>query len=206
MLRSRFLLLSVSACLNPNLCPPSAFSSPLRAMATTSDSFPPLQKYPVPVATQPLAVAARNGVWEPLGAASVAELDTPDENKNTCLIWATEGGQVETVRRLLGRGVNVNHRGFLGNQALHRAARNGHAEIAKLLLQTPGIEPNLPNDKQQYAMHFAAFKKKPAVVKEMLDAGMDTTVLDRKSRTPAEDTSDAAIREMILLARAAAQN
>lgn len=48
-------------------------------------------------------------------------------------------------------------------QALHRAARNGQTEIAKLLLAHPDIKPNDPNEKQQFAMHFAAFKKKPEV-------------------------------------------
>jgi hypothetical protein len=37
----------------------------------------------------------------------------------------------------------------------------------------------------------------------MLDAGMDTMVLDRKGRTPAEDTKDEAIRQMILDSRQA---
>jgi hypothetical protein len=50
-------------------------------------------------------------------------------------------------------------------------------------------------------MHFAAFQRHAAVVRVMLDAGMDTMVLDRKGRTPAEDTKDEAIRQMILDSR-----
>lgn len=62
---------------------------------------------------------------------------------------------------------------------------------------------NVCNDKMQYPLHFAAFKKHPETVRAMLDGGVDTTVLDRKGRTPAEDTSDPAIRAMILEARRA---
>uniref|UniRef100_A0A0G4FXS7 Uncharacterized protein n=1 Tax=Chromera velia CCMP2878 TaxID=1169474 RepID=A0A0G4FXS7_9ALVE len=176
-----------------------------RAMSASTEAaaIPPLQKFPVPEAQTPLAIAARDGQLDVLSAASVDELNTPDANKNTAIVWATEGGQMEAVKLLLSKGVDVNHRGFLGNSALHRAARNGHAEIAKLLLETEGIQPNHPNDKQQYAMHFAAFQKKMEVIKVMLAAGMDTTVVDRKGRTPAEDTSDPEIRDAILKAREA---
>eukprot|EP00961_Rhodomonas_salina_P057235 769519-Rhodomonas_salina.2 len=70
---------------SPSLLSPAtfpAFAHSVRAMASSADNFPPLKKYPVPVATTPLAIAARDGVMEPLVAASTAEVDTPDENKN----------------------------------------------------------------------------------------------------------------------------
>jgi ankyrin repeat protein len=51
----------------------------------------------------------------------------------------------------------------------------------------------------QYPLHFAAFKKHPQVVRVMLESGKcSTTVVDRKGRTPAEDTSLEEIRQMIL--------
>ena len=53
----------------------------------------------------------------------------------------------------------------------------------------------------QSPLHFAAFKKKPTAVAQLLAAGASTLTLDRKGRTPAEDTSDEAIRAAILDAR-----
>jgi hypothetical protein len=54
----------------------------------------------------------------------------------------------------------------------------------------------------QYPLHFAAFKKKHDVVKVLLESKKcDTMVLDRKGRTPAEDTSDESIRSLILESR-----
>ena len=54
----------------------------------------------------------------------------------------------------------------------------------------------------QYPLHFAAFKKHPNIVKLLLDSKKcDSMVLDRKGRTPAEDTSDENIRLMIINSR-----
>jgi len=99
---------------------------------------------------------------------------------------------------------DVNARGFLGNTALSRACCKGHTEIVQLLLENEDITcVNECNDKQQYPLHFAAFKKKRACVEAMLASEkVITTMLDRKGRTPAEDTSDAEIRDMILKRRA----
>merc|ERR1712110_1304710 len=93
-------------------------------------------------------------------------------------------------------------RGYLGNTATARAARGGHLSCVKLLLgneRENGVDPNICNEKKQYPLHFAAFKNHPEVVRVLLDSGLcDTLVQDRKGRTPAEDTSVGAIRDMIL--------
>jgi uncharacterized protein len=98
-----------------------------------------------------------------------------------------------------GAAATVNQRGFLGNTALSRACRQGHEGAVRALLATPGVDPNVGNDKLQFPLHFAAFQRHAGVVRLMLESGLcDTTVTDRKGRTPAEDTKDVAIREMIL--------
>ena len=53
----------------------------------------------------------------------------------------------------------------------------------------------------QYPLHFAAFKKHPDAVSILMKYGANTLVLDRKGRTPAEDTSDEAIRDAIVKVR-----
>ena len=52
-------------------------------------------------------------------------------------------------------------------------------------------------------MHFSAFKLHPECIDVLLEHGASTYVLDRKGRTPAEDTSDEGIRAAILKARKA---
>ena len=105
---------------------------------------------------------------------------------------------------LLRKGVACNTRGFLGATALARACRAGHTSALEALLATPGIDPNVANDKMQSPLHFAAFKKQPAAVALMLaHEACNPFVLDRKGRTPAEDTSDEAIRAAIVAAQEA---
>lgn len=71
------------------------------------------------------------------------------------------------------------------------------------LLLAAGASPNVPNAKLQFPLHFAAYKQHPACVAALLAAGASPLVLDRKGRTPCEDTSDVAIRDVLLAARTA---
>mmetsp|Transcript_20407 Transcript_20407/g.52432 ORF Transcript_20407/g.52432 Transcript_20407/m.52432 type:complete len:147 (-) Transcript_20407:132-572(-) len=132
-----------------------------------------------------------------------AALDDSDGSGNTPLLWAADRGHAEAVGILLAGGADPNTRGFLGATALGRACRRGHSDVVRALLGCESLDClDVPNDKLQYPLHCAAFERDMACVRLMLDAGASTTVYDRKGRTPAEDTKDAAIREAILGERA----
>ena len=141
-------------------------------------------------------------------------VEAEESNGNTALIWACETGNATIASLLLSTiatrlsencGENkdtqnqrmsshVNHRGFLGATALNRAARRGHTHVLKLLLEDDNddewfVDKDLPNNKLQYPLHFAAFKKNPDALRYLLEKGANPWVLDRKGRTPVEDTS-----------------
>lgn len=130
--------------------------------------------------------------------------------KNTPLIWAADAGNLEAVHFLLSTISDINNKidksqtidvkGYLGATALSRACRRGYLEIVQELLQN-GCGINIPNDKMQYPLHFAAFQRHKDVVELLLKYKGNTYVLDRKGRTPVEDTSDKEISELILKAR-----
>ena len=83
-----------------------------------------------------------------------------------------------------------------------RASRKGHCAALAPLLAAEDVDANLANEKMQSPLHFAAFKKMPEAVEMLLaHRGINTLVLDRKGRTPAEDTSDEAIRAAIVAAQ-----
>ena len=164
-----------------------------------------LKKYPTPKPETAAGLAAAQGDLVALRTMDAAALREADVNHNTPLIWAADAGHASVLQYLLqpGKAIDdVNVRGFLGNTALSRACRQGHDEAVRTLLSTHGVDPNLCNDKLQYPLHFAAFQQHTSVVRIMLDSGLcDTTVTDRKGRTPAEDTKNADIRRMIIESR-----
>ena len=166
-----------------------------------------LKKFEIPTPVTEAALAARSGDVSKLSLLPTSDLLNVDDTGNTPLIWCADRGHQEALNLILdvilkNDPSSINKRGYLGNTALSRAARGGHLECVINLLKMPNIDPNIANDKMQYPLHFAAFKRKPEVVKALLDSKKcDSMVLDRKGRTPAEDTSDENIRKMILESR-----
>jgi phosphoglycolate phosphatase-like HAD superfamily hydrolase len=171
----------------------------------TNGNAPPLSKYPKPAPAGEAAIAAAAGDLSRLKMLPVEALSKVDETSgNTPIVWAADAGHLDVVNLLISAGVPCEVPGYLGATALARACRSGHTAIVSALLATPSgySSIDLPNNKQQYPLHFAAFKKHPETVQVMLQRGASTTVTDRKGRTPAEDTSVESIREAILSERA----
>ncbi|EKX40794.1 hypothetical protein GUITHDRAFT_75194 [Guillardia theta CCMP2712] len=119
---------------------------------------------------------------------------------NSTLISAAEGGSERCTTFLLNLQppkIDVDAAGMMGNTALHRACRRGHSNIVRMLIEA-GADVNKPNSKQQFPLHVAAFYRHRGCVENLLKSDkIDTGVLDRKGRTPAEDTKDPDIAELI---------
>lgn len=144
-----------------------------------------LKKFPTPTPASEIAIAASSG-----DLSTLERLITPttvtdkDEHGNTPLVWASDCGQSAAVKLILSQmspaDGSINAKGYLGNTALGRAARGGHVDCVSLLLERDEIDANICNEKKQYPLHFAAFKKKTNCVKIMLESGkVDTRVVDR---------------------------
>ena len=186
---------------------------------------PILTKYGAPTPASAASAAAAAGHSSLLQGFSAAELAQPDpssensdpssENSseawsgkgNTPLIWAADAGRQGVVEGILGTllaagpaaaaAAAVNARGYLGATAVSRAARRGHSDVLRLLCAVPGIDLDTPNIKMQTPLHFAAFKRHEDAVRVLLEAGANPRALDRKGRTPDQDTDVAAIRDLI---------
>eukprot|EP00980_Cylindrotheca_fusiformis_P006904 scaffold1442_cov128-Cylindrotheca_fusiformis.AAC.25 len=167
-----------------------------------------LLKYPYPEPTTDLTKGAAAGDLESIRTlASQAgggfDINAKDETGNTALIWAAENNHQELVQWILSEfqnNVELDHRGYLGCSAVLRASRRGHSEVLHALIQA-GANLDLPNQKLQYPLHFAAFQEHQDIVELLLAHGVNTRSLDRKGRTPAEDTKNEPIRKMILSSR-----
>ncbi|XP_058451165.1 ankyrin repeat and SAM domain-containing protein 4B-like [Malaya genurostris] len=84
--------------------------------------------------------AAREANLKVLKEANRWEVNEPDENGMTPLLWAAHEGRLEAVRVLLERKGNVSKVDRFGNSALHLAAARGHLECVKLLF-SKGANP-----------------------------------------------------------------
>ena len=134
-----------------------------------------LKKFDCPTPTTKAAIAASKGDEAQLSKLQAAELIAPDETRNTPLIWSADAGKTKAVQYILSvvereDPKSVNTKGFLGNTALSRAARGGHLGCVSAILQASEVNPNIHNEKKQYPLHFAAYKRHPEIVKVMLDS------------------------------------
>jgi ankyrin repeat protein len=146
-----------------------------------------------PQPTTRLGIAAKNGDTEMVNTeiriSVVNEDNEAEKYTNSPIIWAADGGHTECVRAILEAGRNVNRQGYLGATAASRAARKGHAALLDLLLSN-GADPEIPNVKLQFPLHFAAFNGHEDCVQVLLRHKASPWVLDRKGRTPAQDTAN----------------
>jgi ankyrin repeat protein len=103
------------------------------------------------------------------------------------LVNAVKNGNVNTVKKLLNNGANVNQEdNEFGLAPLYLASWKGHAEVVKLLLGAPGIDVNkADNEYGMTPLLFASEKGHTEVVKVLLAApGIDVNKADSVGETP----------------------
>lgn len=124
-----------------------------------------------------------------------------DDSRETPLILAASGGRSDIVAELLNAGANVNVSNRFGMTPLMMAAAQGNAEIVKMLIEAGAnldaqdampagmpyaIHWNTRNAKsmidwpaaRQSALTLAAYRGHLEVIKELVDAGATTNLLD----------------------------
>jgi len=106
-----------------------------------------------------------------------ADIDTISDEGYSLLMHATEAGDLDRVRFLLGKGANANATST-GEAALLKAISLDHIEIAKLLLKA-GADPN-QRDVDGYGP--LAFCRTRRAVHLLLDSGADPLMLSDSNR------------------------
>jgi uncharacterized protein len=123
-------------------------------------------------------------------------VDAAGKHGYTPLGYAVESQRLETVRKLLELGADVNHvDDRLGSTPLiytvarfgggghSRASMGTRNQIARLLLDR-GADPNRATKNGTTALHFAAIDKNPELVRMLLAAGADRTLRTAQGHTP----------------------
>ena len=79
---------------------------------------------------------------------------------------------------LIDSGAKVFSRGYCGNSSLHSAAEAGHLNVLKELVEQYGFNVNMPNDKEETALHLAAGNAEGfKCVKFLLEEGADVKAM-----------------------------
>ena len=136
----------------------------------------------------PVLAAAKQGHWSAVeaGLDSVIEKKQCDtikdrEDGRTLLWFASEGGALELVRRLVDAGANVGLIDDKGEAPLLAAAKRGHGEVVRVLIDEQGIELDtvVPGGDGKTALHLMAEHGDSETVQALLNKGSDVKATDK---------------------------
>jgi ankyrin repeat protein len=102
---------------------------------------------------------------------------------------AAARGDTATLARLLEAGIDVNAR-LLGERPLHAAARAGHADAVRLLLDRGADAQIATNEARQMPLHMAALNGHRDVAAALLDAGVAVDPKADNDATPLHMAAD----------------
>lgn len=120
---------------------------------------------------------------------------------NLTLHNAVRGAQIEAVRALIEKKVDVNQReddGILEATPLLIAAQSGKIEILKLLLKA-GADFNMKDAYGDTPIHLAISEGHVEIVKLLIDAGIDINLKDYDGSTPLHSAANKDKKDIIKL-------
>jgi hypothetical protein len=110
---------------------------------------------------------------------------TTEQNREAAVILnaAISAGDLEEVNRLLKQGISAHEPDHFGQLPIFVAARDGKAEIAKLLIEQ-GVDVNAPVDRSgRRPLYWAADRGHVDVVQTLLAKGAAIDALDNYGQT-----------------------
>lgn len=116
------------------------------------------------------------GAFAHSGAAQPAVSPPPEE---LAMIIAASTGNLEAVKRLVSKGMDIDHRDFTGNTPLIYAARYARVELVQYLLRR-GADVNASTHWGTTALKASVRKGSLPVVRALLAAGADVDHLDNR--------------------------
>lgn len=95
---------------------------------------------------------------------------------------AARAGDVQSLKRILGSGVEINSKNENGHSALMLAAYNGHFDATQFLLEQ-GADVNSIDQSSNSILMGVIFKGHAAIFELLVQAGADLDYENRKKQT-----------------------
>ncbi|NP_001155019.1 osteoclast stimulating factor 1 [Nasonia vitripennis] len=114
---------------------------------------------------------------------------------------AARRGNISFLREGLSSGVSGTGLDSAGNTPLYWAARAGHEDCVKLLLEIPNPAVNAQNKMGDTPLHVAASHGHLSIVNLLLEAGSDTTLRNNSGSTAEELACDSVIKNAIQMSQ-----
>eukprot|EP00903_Cladosiphon_okamuranus_P017102 g15757.t1 len=115
--------------------------------------------------------------------AKGGDVNKPDRENCSPLMWACWGGHVEIVKRLLDEGAKPDTFSHQHASALHWATWGGHTEIVRLLLEHK-VSLDESDEQDGTPLHYAAKKGFVGLAKVLVGAGATVDVRNAKNMAP----------------------
>lgn len=157
------------------------------AEGTTEQAPPPTVASPKQrtVSDEQFFQAAGAGEIATIGQAiqQGINVDTPDPDGQTALMFAGFNGHTKVMRLLLEHGADVNHTSVLDRTALMVTASGPNLEAVELLL-SEGAKVNMRDSHEGWtALMIAATEGQTEIVKRLLASGADKTLAEKDGET-----------------------
>ncbi len=143
----------------------------------------------------PIVVASRSGRSDTFNylLGKGGKLDGTMEGFTSLHLAATVG-QVDVVKTILAKGIDIDARDEYGNTALQSAAYNMNKEMVQFLLES-GADPNAKDNSGRTALHEVVKRESrnigaehveiiKDIVRMLLDKGADRNIKDKDGKTP----------------------
>jgi len=98
------------------------------------------------------------------------------------LLRSAENGRLDTVIKLLDKGVDINTKDEWSGTPMMYAAGNGHTDIVALLLER-GVNINSTSRLDRTPLMWAANRGRDDTVRFLIDKGADIHLKDREGKT-----------------------
>ncbi|MCE7007196.1 ankyrin repeat domain-containing protein [Kibdelosporangium philippinense] len=111
---------------------------------------------------------------------------------HTPLLVAARDGHTEIVRALIAAGADINAtEPTFGAVPLHKAVYNGHADITKILVDTPGVDIDFQGATNGYTpLHDALWHGFEDCARILINAGARLDLVGHDDKTPYEMAAD----------------